>query len=194
MAINISTELQEALDNPERYGVILITATLGSNVFGFWTGGGVVTYNTIPYYNAGSVIEVDDVQQNADGSVAELTLRLNSQPDKGLADDVLESFYDEAWQFGRVVIQEALLDPITREIVGAVTLIRGVIIEAPEHIGPDGTYIAVRVTTSAIKLSENGGMYRNASTQKALDPADTSLEGIGNLGGAITKEMKWGQG
>ncbi len=194
MAINISTDLQNALDNPERYGVILVTATLGANTFGFWTGGGTITYNTVLYVNAGSLIEADDVQQNADGSVAELTLRLNAQPDKGLTDDVLESFYEEDWQFGRIVIQEALLDPVTREIVGAVTLIRGVIVDAPETVGPDGTFIEVRVTTSAIKLSESGGMYRNSSTQKALDGDDTALEGIGNLGGAITKELKWGQG
>lgn len=193
MAINIGTTLQNALDDPERYGVVLLTFILGTQTYGIWTGPGNITYNTVLYVNGGSLIEADDVEQNTDGSVVELTLKLGTHPDKGLSQDILETFYDEDWQFGRVIIQIALRDPDTGDIVGAVTLIRGVIVEAPETIGPNGAYIAARVTSQTIKQSESGGLYRNASTQKALDPDDTSLIGIGNLGGAITKDLKWGQ-
>lgn len=194
MAINISTDLQNALNNPERYGAVLLTFTLGSNVYGLYNGTSKLTYNTIDYYGGASVLEVDNIQEAADGSVSELVLRLNAQPDKGLTVDVLQSFYDEDWQFGRVHIQFGLLHPETGAPIGLTTLLKGSIFEAPLKKGPRGHLIEARVVSQSVKLSENGGRYRNSATQRLFDPTDTSMDGIGSLGGATKKELKWGQG
>lgn len=193
MAYDISSQLQEALDSPERYSAVFLTFVLGGNTYGFWTGQGTITYNSIDYVNGGSLFELSDIQMDADGSTNECILSLSTAPDKGLTTDVLLSFYDENWQFGRVTIQLAMLDPETGEPIGAITFIRGVIYEAPFKKGRKKEAIEARVVSQTIKMSENGGIYRNAATQKRLDPTDTSLEGIGTLGGAVKKKLKWGQ-
>lgn len=193
MPITISGPLQAALDDPERYAAVLMTFVLGPNTYGLWNGPGSVTYNTITYLNGGSAIEISDIDQNADGSVGSLKLKLNTAPDKGLTTDVIQTFYDEDWQFGHVTIQLGMRDPVTGEIIGVVTLINGVITDAPFTEGPSGAFIELEVTSKTIKLTETGGKYRNSSTQKALDLTDTSMEGIGSLGGAVEKELKWGQ-
>lgn len=193
MAYDISSQLQEALDAPERYSAVFVTFVLGSNTYGFWTGQGTITYNSIEYVNGASLFELSDIQMDADGSTNECIISLSTSPDKGLTTDVLLSFYDENWQFGRVTIQLAMLDPETGEPVGAVTFIRGVIYEAPYKKGRTSNKIEARVVSQTIKMSENGGIYRNASTQYRLDPTDTALEGIGTLGGAVKKKLKWGQ-
>lgn len=193
MAYDISTALQNALDSPERYGAVFLTFQLGPNTYGFWTGQGSIVYNSITYYNGGSLFELEDIQQDIDGSVNECNLKLSTAPDKGLDTDVLLSFYDEDWQFGRVVIQLAMLDPETGVPIGAITFIRGVIYEAPFTRDVKSDYISARVVSQSIKLSENGGIYRNDATQHRLDSDDTSLVGIGSLGGATKKKLKWGQ-
>ncbi len=193
MAYDISTQLQEALDSPERYSAVFLTFVLGPETYGFWTGQGTITYNSIQYNNGGSLFELDDIQMDADGSTNECILSLSTSPDKGLTSDVLLAFYAEQWQFGRVTIQLAMLDPETGEPIGAITFIRGVIYEAPYKRGGSKEVISARVVSQTIKLSENGGIYRNAATQKRLDATDTALEGIGTLGGAVKKKLKWGQ-
>jgi hypothetical protein len=200
MAYDISTQLQAALDAPERYSAVFLTFVLGTDTYGFWTGAGSKEYNGITYYAGGSLIEMPDFDQDVDGSVQECSLRLSLSPEKGLtnedgesAEDILLSFYQQAWQFGRVTIQLAALDPETLEPVGMITFIRGVIYEAPYSRSGDEHSITARVVSQGIKLSESGSIYRNAATQKRVDSSDTSLEGIGTLGGAITKQLKWNQ-
>lgn len=194
MAFTLSTAFQNALDDPERYAAVLLTCTFGINVYGFWTGLGTITYNSVQYVNAGSIIELDEVDQADDGSVTEFHIKCSTSPDKGLTTDILTSFYDENWQFGKVVLQLVMQDPDTGDIIGALTLARGSIFEAPFIEGPSGTYIDARVMSNSIKMSESGGNYRNDATQKGFDGSDTSLVEIGTLGGAITKDLKWGQG
>lgn len=193
MAYSLSTQLQDALDAPERYSAVFLTFVLGGNTYGFWTGQGYITYNAILYNNGGSLFELDDIQMDADGSVNECNLKLSESPDKGLTTDVLLSFYSESWQFGRVTIQLAMLDPETGIPIGAVTFIRGVIYEAPYRREPKSNYISARIVSQSIKLSESGSIYRNDATQVRLDATDTSLVGIGTLGGATKKKLKWGQ-
>src|SRR5690606_17937087 len=108
MAISITTDLQNALNEPERYGFVMMTFVFGPNTYGLWTGPDAVSHGGILYRTGGSAIEASNVQQNTDGSVAELTLKLNTAPDKGLDVDILQTFYDEDWQFGHVTVQIGL--------------------------------------------------------------------------------------
>lgn len=193
MALTIATPMQDALDAYERYGLALFTFNLGGVVYGLWTGQGEKTINSVTYKAGGSVIEFDDIDQNADGSVVEVTLRLSADPDKGLTSDLLQTFYDEDWQFGRVHIQIAMQNPADESIYGVVTLIRGVITNAPWEQDRDTNSLEVVISSNAIRMAENGGKYRNQATQKHIDATDTSLVGIGSLGGAVTKDLKWNQ-
>lgn len=194
MAYTIPALVQDQLDLPERYSAVLLSFVLGSNTYAFWTGAGDKFYNGLTYKTGGSLIEIPSFDQNADGSVTECTLKLSTSPDKGLDDDVLMTFYDDEWQFGRVSIQLAYLDPDTLDPLGTILFIRGVIYEAPYRRSlSSGSYIEARVVSQGIKLSENGGRYRNAATQLKLDPTDTSIEGIGAVGASVIKQLKWGQ-
>lgn len=196
MALSLSTDLQNALDDTERYSAVFITAQLGATVYGFWTGQDIKNYNGVDYYAAGSLLDLSDIDQNADGSVAECTLTLGLNPEKDLTDgatDPLPSFYEEDWQFGRITIQLAVLDPETDDPIGLVTFIRGVIYEAPFTKKPDKHCIDLRIVSQSIKLSESGGIYRNNATQIRLDATDTGLSDIGSIGAEVVKQLKWGQ-
>jgi hypothetical protein len=193
MALTIATPLQDALEAYERYGIALFTFNLGGVVYGLWTGQGEKTISGVTYRAGGSVIEFDDIDQNADGSVVEVTLKLSAQPDKGLTSDVIQTFYDEDWQFGRVHIQIGMQNPADESIFGLVTLIKGAITNAPWEQDLTTDSLEVVISSTAIRTAENGGKYRNQATQKAIDPSDTSLVGIGSLGGAIKKDLKWNQ-
>ena len=197
MAYSLSTQLQAALDDSERYSAVLVSVQMGANTYGFWTGQDVLPYNGIDYVAAGSLVNIADIEQLADGSVSECKIKLGLDPEKDFTDgeinDAILSFYDEDWQFARVVIQLAMLDPVTLDPIGIVTFMRGVIYEAPLDIDADTNYIEARVVSQNIKLSENGGIYRNNATQARIDPSDTALKDIGSIGAAIVRQLKWGQ-
>ncbi len=189
-----STALQNALNDPERYGFVLLTFTLGSNVYGIWTGQGEVTYNGIVYRGGGSLIDADDVQDNGDGSIGEMTLSLSESPDKGISVDVLSSFFSEDWHMQSVVLELGMLDPDTGLPIDSFVLFDGVIAQAPLRKGTGKFRLELRLISRAYKLSEAGGKYRNVQTQALVDDTDTSLVDIGIYGTTRQKELKWGQG
>lgn len=192
MAISISNDFQAALDAPDRHAVGLFVFEFGTGTYALWTGAGEKLYNGLIYRAGGSLIDLEPLEHNADGSVGRLALGLNADPDKGLTDDVLIRLFDEDWHNKPVTIQTGILDPATNEIAYSWVEFRGRLEHAELVEGEVNRIEAVCVSTS-IDLSRSGGGYRNDSTQKLIDPNDTSLEGIGTLGGALEKDAKWGQ-
>lgn len=193
MAFSISSDLANAFADPERYGVVLLTFQLGSEVYGLWNGQGTRVYNTIPYHSGAQLVEVGDIDQRTDGSVTSWELKLSTAPDKGLTVDDFASFYDEDWQMGHVTVQLGMRHPQTDEIIGVVMIFAGFISEAPLLEGLDSQFISLHLLDESARLSETGAGYRNDATQKLLDDTDTSLVAIGNLSGPISKDLKWGQ-
>lgn len=190
--MSLSTAFQNGLDDSERYGVVLLTFEF-AETHGYWTGLGTITFNSIEYNAGASVFDVDDIQQNGDGSVSELVLSLSAQPDKGLTTDVLVALYNEDWHLKPVTIQLGLIDPDTGALIGVTTMFRGILDTAPyeEAIGTGS--IKAHCVSRSIDLSVGGNLYRNQSTQERFDPDDTSLDAIGTLNGATKKELYWGQ-
>lgn len=195
MAQIIPPELQAALGDYERYAALLFTAEFGTGTYGLWTGPGKVNYNGLEYLAGGSILEISGVEFNGDGSVAELTISLGTQPAKGITPDILATFYDEAWHMRPVTIQMAMCNPDTYQPIAAVTIIHGQLVQAPlkKGIGKAGSKILGRVVSLANKMAETGNKYRNNAIQQLLDPTDTSLQDIGNLGGFVEKDLLWGQ-
>ena len=193
MAVTLSSLMYDALHNPERYGALLYTFSFGPNVYGLWTREGEKQYNGIIYRAGGSVLELDPIEFKTDGSVTEMNISLSAAPDKGLTVDILQTFYQEQWQFGQVSLQLALLDPNTLDPIGVIPIMNGVAQEAPYVQGDGQDKIVLRITSNTIKLSENGGSYRNNVTQRLIDPTDSGYEGIGTFGGNVSKGFYWGQ-
>jgi hypothetical protein len=193
MAISLSTAMQNALNDYERYGVVLITFEFGTGVYGLWTGLGEITYNGIVYKAGASLLEISNIENNADGSVSELTISLNTDPNKIVTSDILATFYDEDWHMKPVTIQLGLINPDTLGLIGVTTFFRGRVEEAPFEEGPEGASIKGRCVSRSIELSKGGNLYRNEQNQKRFDPNDTGLNGIGTLNGAINRDLKWGQ-
>jgi len=192
MALSLSTPLQDALDDTEGNLVALLTFDFGT-VYGLWTGQGEITYNSVIYRAGGSLIELPEISENADGSVEELTLALSAAPDKGITPDVLAALFSETWHLRPVTIQIGLLDPDAGTLIGVFTKFRGRVEEASFIEGPDADRIEAKCSSVSIDLSVPGALYRNAATQTRFDAADTSLADIGTLNGAIEKEQYWGQ-
>lgn len=193
MAISISAAFQNALDADEREVVGLFVFEFGTGTYALWTGANEIMHNGLVYRAGGSLIEVGEIDQNVDGAVGRLELQLSADPEKGITDDVLVRLFDEDWHNKPVSIQTGLLDPETGQIAYSSVAFRGRLENAELVEGEVNRIEAVCVSTS-IDLSRSGGGYRNDSTQKLIDPNDTSLEGIGTLGGALEKDAKWGQG
>jgi len=193
MPLSLSSGLQTALDNPERYGAVLFTFVFGGGTYGLWTAGGEREIDGIVYRAGGSILKLSNVSQNGDGSVSQCTLSLNTQPDKGLTADILASFYSEDWHDKVVTIEPCLFDPDTRALIGRVTLFKGIMTSAPFTEGPTQASIDAILQSKSVELSQNGGAYRNAQSQKRIDAVDTSLANIGSLNASITKSLKWGQ-
>lgn len=190
MAHTISTAMEDALVDYERIGALLFTFEFGTGTYGLWTGGGEYEYNGIIYRDGGSLLEIGNIELNDDGSVAEFTISLGVQPNKGLTSDVLATFYEEDWHLRPVTVQLAMVDPDLLTIIGAITLLRGLVYQAPFK---KEARIEGRIVSQTIKMSEAGNKYRNDSTQQQIDNTDTSLIGIGTLGGFTTKKLLWGQ-
>lgn len=192
MALSISNEFQNALNAPDRHAVGLFVFEFGTGTYALWTGAGEINYNGLIYRAGGSLIEIEPIDQNADGSVGRLSMVLNADPEKGLTDDVLIRLFDEDWHNKPVLVQLALLDTATNQIAFAKVWFRGRL-EFAEYLEGDVNRIEATCASTSIDLSRSGGGYRNDSTQRLIDPDDTSLEGIGTLGGALEKDAKWGQ-
>ena len=193
MAHSISEALQNSFLDFERYGVIMFTFAFGTGTYGLWTGPGEIPFNGITYRAGGSILDVSDIDLNSDGSVAEFTISLGTQKAKGLTADILQTFYDEDWHLRPVTVQYANVDPDTLIPIGVITILEGIVYQAPFKRGPKASKIEGRIVSKTIRMSEQGGKYRNGSTQLLIDPTDTSLEGIGTLGGFTTKDLLWGQ-
>jgi hypothetical protein len=193
MAFSISTQFQDALDAYERYGVVFFTFSFGTGTYGLHSGPGEIPYNGLTYRGGASVLNIGNIELQDDGSVAEFTISLSTSPEKGLTSDILSTFYDEDWHMRPVTVQLAMVDPDTYQPHGIVTILEGIIYEAPLKKGLKSAKIEGRIVSKTIRMSESGGKYRNTATQTLLDPTDTALVGIGNLGGFTEKDLKWGQ-
>jgi hypothetical protein len=193
MARSLSSELQAAYNDPSRVQVVLITFQFGTGTYGLWTGLGEKEYNGIIYRPGGSILDLSDIQEGIGGQVQSCELSLSTAKSKLLTADILQTFYDEDWHMQTVIFQAGLLDPTTRDIIGLQTLFRGTLDEAPWKQDKKEAKIVAKIVSKSLLLSDNGGLYRNDETQKLFNPDDDSLEGIGNLGGAVTIDSRWGQ-
>jgi hypothetical protein len=192
MAISISAAFQTALEGDDREAVGLFVFEFGTGTYALWTGAGEMPYNGLTYKAGGSVIEISHIEEKANGSVGRMNLQLNADPEKGISDDVLIRLFDEDWHNKKVTLHLGLLDPDTGLIAHAMLKFRGRL-EFAEYLEDDVNRIEATCASTSIDLSRSGGGYRNDSTQRLIDPDDTSLEGIGTLGGALEKDAKWGQ-
>lgn len=193
MPLSLSTDLQDALNSPERYGAVLFTFIFGTGTYGLWTASGEREIDGVVYRAGGSVLKLSNISQNADGSVSQCTLSLSTQPDKGLTADILTTFYDQDWHNKPVIIEPCLFDPDTRALIGRVTLFRGVMTSAPFTEAKGQASIDAILQSRSVELSQNGGAYRNNQSQARFSATDTSLANIGSLNAQITKSLKWGQ-
>jgi hypothetical protein len=110
-----------------------------------------------------------------------------------LTADVLSTFYEEEWHMQSIVLELGFRNPVDGSIIGSFTLFDGLIYQAPYKKGPSGHFIQGRCVSQATHMSENGGKSRNRSTQKILDPTDTSLDEIGAYSNIVTKQFFWNQ-
>ncbi|WP_415158416.1 hypothetical protein [Maritalea sp.] len=192
MARSLSTEFQAVMNGDDRHLVALFTFEFATT-YGLWTGAGEKLHNGVIYRAAGSVLDVDEIEESIDGSVGSMVLKLSALPEKGLTDDVLIRLFDEDWHMSNVAAQLGTIDPKTGAIIETTNLFRGRIEDA-SFDEDETSVITANCASTSIDLSVSGGLYRNDATQRQIDPTDTSLVGIGTLNGAIDKDARWGQG
>lgn len=192
MAKSLSVAMQNALDAGHRLQVALFTFEFGTGTYGLWTAEGEKSFNGVIYRAGGSLIDITEFEESLDGSVSQLQLRLSALPDKELTDDVLLRFFDEDWHLKPVTVQLGLLDPATLEIIEVKTFFRGRLESASFEEDP-GSAIVVECNSTSIELSQAHGNIRNGGTQRLYDATDKSMDEIGSLNGAISRDTKWGQ-
>lgn len=162
-----------------------------AGLFGFWTGIGTFTYQSITYVGAGRLIEISPIGGQLDLAASPVTVTLSSVPNSGLTPDLVASIEDYQWHQAPVVISRAYFNPSTKALVSVERMYRGYVdrIEHDRQVGAEHTITAFLESKARDHLKRG---YRMAgdSDQRRVDPTDAGLSGVAT---AAVHTIQWGR-
>lgn len=162
-----------------------------SGLWGFWTGLGPFTYNTVTYIGAGSLIQLDNLEESSDGSATSFLLRLSAIPNSDLSPDRLQTIEAEAYHLRPVTVMTAYFHPDTNALLSVETEIRGYV-DYIKHVNKSsGEYMLEGYCESkALDNQKTGYRSRNDADQKLISATDRSLKFAHN---AHVQHIYWGR-
>ncbi len=154
--------------------------------FGFWTGIGVLTWNTIGFVGAASLISVERDEESLDLESNGCTARLRAQPAIGLSPDLLATIEDYQYRNRPVTIFRALLDITTDALIDdPIVEWRGIVDQFEHEESADGDYVLVgKFVSRSIDYTRRGPMVRSSAHQELVSPGDLFLDYTGYAGTA----------
>lgn len=162
-----------------------------AGLFGFWSGLGTFTYQSVDYVGAGSLIQIDALGGQLGLAASAVTVKLSSVPNSDLTPDVLNSIEDYQWHQAPVVISRAYFNPTTSALVSVERMYRGYVdrIDHEEQVG--GQKVLVGYLESKARDHLKRG-YRMAgdSDQRRVDATDAGLSGVAT---AAIQTIYWGR-
>lgn len=166
---------------------------LGSGSYGFWSGEGPWTFNTVTYIGAGKLISGRlSVPQSIDGQARFLDLKLSSVPNSDLTPDVLASIEAESYKNRPMRLYEVIFDADTRAQITVRIRFAGQISNIEHEYSVGGGYtLTAHCASRSIDHQRIGFAMRTQEQQLQIDPDDTgSLEYVATVG---TEVIPWGR-
>lgn len=169
----------------------LMLIDLASGLYGFWTGVGVLTYQSIDYVGAGTLIQLEPYAAVADLSAVPLVARLKAVPDSALSPDVLATIESEQYHQRPVVSSRSYIDPDTRAVLSVERCYRGYIdrIEHEDQVG-GGAVLVAYLESKARDHTKTGYRMRSDTDQRRINANDGGLR---HAAVAATQEIVWGR-
>lgn len=154
--------------------------------FGFWTGIGPLSWNSIGFTGAASLIEVEKNEENTELESNGVTARLRSYPEAGITPDVLASIETYAYRNRPVTIYRALLNITTLALIDdPVVEWRGLVDQFSHEEKGDGDYTLIgKFVSRALDYSRRGPMIRSSHHQNLISAGDLFFDYVGVAGTA----------
>jgi hypothetical protein len=166
----------------------MILFDLASGLYGFWNGIGTFTWNSIPFVGAGSLIRVEESEQNTELQAEEFSLVLREIPNSDLSPDVLSTIENETYKGRPFTGYKAWFDPDTRALLSVEVWTRG-IIDTFTHRRSEGvSELVCHIETRAIDYTRRRKRMRTDADQRRIDANDGGLRYVTEEG-----EIFWGR-
>jgi hypothetical protein len=191
MARTIDAGTLAALQAGRISRVDMITIDLPSGIYGFFSGSGTFTHNSVTYRGAGSLFEIDGVGGVSDGTAVPLRVRLNAAADFGLTANVLATIEQEQYRGRPISYSVGFFSADTWALLSVEMVWRGVIdtIEHVEQVGGEA-WLEAMCESRAIDLGRSGWRRRSDADQRRIDANDGSLR---HLVAAAQGDLYWGR-
>lgn len=162
-----------------------------AGLFGFWTGLEPLTYQSVDYIGAGTLIEINSLGGQLDLAATPVTVKLSSIPNSALSPDVLASIEDYQWHQAPVVISRAFFNPTTRALVSVERMFRGYVdrLEHDHQVGGEHVIVGYLESKARDHLKRGYRMAGDAD-QRRVDASDASLAGVAT---AAVHTIQWGR-
>lgn len=191
MARTLGTSTLNALNAGSIVDRGLIKFEFTSGTYGFWTGSGQYTYDSLTYEGVGSLIRVNAFPSNTSGSAIGVEVELSSIADTALTNDILASIYDEEYNQQPVTIYTAYIDADTRTTLSVIQEFAGKVdkLEYRETVGGEARLIG-SLESLARDFTRVGFRRRSDADQRLIDTNDGSLRHVAK---AATQKIFWGR-
>lgn len=164
----------------------MILFDLPSGYFGFWTGQGIRTWNTIDWVGVGSLIEVKRENENISLEAGAVVASLKAQPDLGITSNVLASIENEDYKNRPVTIYRALLNRTTWAFIDDPFILwQGLIDYFSHDTSANGEEIlSCHMESRAIDYTRRGASVRSTEQQLLVSANDKFFNFVGVAGNA----------
>ena len=154
--------------------------------FGFWTGIGPLTRNTITFVGAASLISVERDEESLELESNGGTARLRANPELGLTPDVLATIEEYAYRNRPVTIYRVLLNVTTGIMIDdPIVEWRGIVDLFTHDEGADGDYVLTgKFVSRSIDYTRRGPMVRSSAHQDLISAGDLFFDYTGYSGSA----------
>lgn len=174
----------------EASGIIvrdLLLFDFPSNYYGFWTGNGIRTWNSIDFVGVESLIEITQDEENIALEASPVTARLRAIPNIGLTPEILVTIEEEPYKHRPVTIYRALLNRTTWAFIDDPFVIwRGIVDQFSHEESADGDYVLVgHFESRAIDYTRRGASVRSSAQQNLIQSGDRFFDYTGHAGTAV---------
>lgn len=182
----ITVDQQAAL---EAAGIIMRSMILfdfPSGYYGFWTGIGIKTWNSIEFVGSGSLIEVNRDDENIALEASAVTATLRANPELGITADILASIESENYRNRPVTIYRALLNKTTLQFIDdPIVVWKGLVDRFSHEESSEGEYVLVgHFESRAIDYTRRGAAVRSSAQQNLVSAGDLFFDYVGYAGQA----------
>lgn len=169
----------------------LLLFSLPDGDHGFWTGLGILPFNSVNYVGAGELVSIQPLTQTMDLSSMPVLVELTSIPNSALTPDVLATVESEQYHQQPAVLSTAYINPDTRAVVSVQRWYRGYIdkIEHQDQVGGQAV-LSCNLESKSRDHLKKGYRTRSDADQRLINVNDGGLSFSAVAG---QQQIIWGQ-